>query len=70
MRFTAGENLYFAMFPNVDDLFLGNQVVREMISKWAENKFGDFALYGTNLLWFSITRHRREFESLRREVVG
>ncbi len=31
-------------------------------SKWAESKFGDFAPYGPNLLWFSITKYWHEIE--------
>jgi hypothetical protein len=31
-------------------------------SEWAERQFGDFAPYGPNLLWFSITKYRHEFD--------
>jgi hypothetical protein len=31
-------------------------------SEWAEKQFGDFAPYGPNLLWFSITKYWHEFD--------
>ncbi|MGA2225476.1 MAG: hypothetical protein ABSH41_13660 [Syntrophobacteraceae bacterium] len=34
----------------------------EKYRDWAENQFGDFAPYGPNLLWFSITEYWHEFD--------
>jgi 3-methyladenine DNA glycosylase/8-oxoguanine DNA glycosylase len=36
--------------------------VEKKYSEWAQNKFGDFAPYGPNLLWFSITKYRHEID--------
>ena len=35
--------------------------VLKKYSDWAEDKFGDFAPYGPNLLWFTVTRYWHEF---------
>jgi hypothetical protein len=36
--------------------------VAKKYSEWAENKFGDFAPYGPNLFWFSITKYWQEID--------